>query len=480
MICPKCGHELKEGNMYCEICGEEIQIVPDFEPEIENSISDALSDVADQIDPNRKNETKEKTEHIHFLTDTVDISNDVVILPKGLLIKTLGIVVAIIAVAIIAIGMLLYRENSYSYQLRRGDEELAKGMYSDAIDFYQDAYRLDKTNMEALKRIASVYENYENLDKAEEMYLRIIEASGDMTSVEALINLYVNDKKYTDAFDILEQYGDDNLLSKYEKYISPDPVFSVEEGEYEDITELELLAKSTGNIYYTLDGSEPGSDSTLYEKPIILRNGKYHINAIFVNEYDICSSIVSKEYSIISNVPEPPIVNLASGSYDVPQLIRITVPLNSNVYYTTDGSDPGLNSAIYTEPISIPLGDSVYKFIAVNSDGVSSDIAEVKYSLSVDTNISQEQAIDLVRNRQFEIGRVITADGDVAGSEGKYMYAYSELRYVQNRTLYLISEYYQEGTIRMVTGNVFAVDVFDGHIYQAVAASNNTYSLVEF
>ena len=38
-----------------EVCGEEIQIVPDFEPEIENSISDVLSDVADQIDPERVN-----------------------------------------------------------------------------------------------------------------------------------------------------------------------------------------------------------------------------------------------------------------------------------------------------------------------------------------------------------------------------------------------------------------------------------------
>ena len=43
MKCPKCGHELKEGHLICEICGEEIQIVPDFEPEIENSITETLS-----------------------------------------------------------------------------------------------------------------------------------------------------------------------------------------------------------------------------------------------------------------------------------------------------------------------------------------------------------------------------------------------------------------------------------------------------
>ena len=53
MKCPKCGNEMGEGNMYCEVCGEEIHIVPDFEPEIENSISDVLNDLADQIDPSR-------------------------------------------------------------------------------------------------------------------------------------------------------------------------------------------------------------------------------------------------------------------------------------------------------------------------------------------------------------------------------------------------------------------------------------------
>ena len=35
MKCPKCGTEMKDDHLYCEHCGEEIYIVPDFEPEIE-------------------------------------------------------------------------------------------------------------------------------------------------------------------------------------------------------------------------------------------------------------------------------------------------------------------------------------------------------------------------------------------------------------------------------------------------------------
>ena len=46
MKCPNCGNEIKEGHLICEVCGNEIRIVPDFEPEIENSITEVLTTLA--------------------------------------------------------------------------------------------------------------------------------------------------------------------------------------------------------------------------------------------------------------------------------------------------------------------------------------------------------------------------------------------------------------------------------------------------
>lgn len=54
MICPRCGYEMKEEHLYCERCGAEIQIVPDFEPEIQNSIEETLSTVAEEINRTRQ------------------------------------------------------------------------------------------------------------------------------------------------------------------------------------------------------------------------------------------------------------------------------------------------------------------------------------------------------------------------------------------------------------------------------------------
>ena len=46
MKCPNCGADMKEGMLYCEHCGEDIHIVPDFEPEIEYNMEQTLNDIA--------------------------------------------------------------------------------------------------------------------------------------------------------------------------------------------------------------------------------------------------------------------------------------------------------------------------------------------------------------------------------------------------------------------------------------------------
>ena len=50
MKCQKCGAELVPGHLYCDICGAEFQIVPNFEPEIENSIAESLSDISETVE----------------------------------------------------------------------------------------------------------------------------------------------------------------------------------------------------------------------------------------------------------------------------------------------------------------------------------------------------------------------------------------------------------------------------------------------
>ena len=468
MKCPKCGHELGEGNLYCEVCGEEVYIVPDFEPEIENSISDVLSDVADQISPQEPPKQPVVNEE------------PVVVINRKTFVIGCAAILALLILCVALIGFYMFKDKSYDYQMKQADAAFSSGDYVTAEEYYEKAFSLNKDNTEPLYKIGKIYEQQGNLVKAEEMYGKVVGYRYESEAMESLINVYIQEKKYNELNAVLLQYADEELQLKYIDYMAKPPAFSLEEGTYDDVKSLELIPSTEGAIYYTLDGSEPGSDCNLYTEPIMLKNGEYKVNAVFVNSIGVCSQIVGHKYMINSDVPDDPIVAPADGTYSVPQLITVIAPIGANVYYTTDDSRPTTGSAIYTDPIAIPLGESVYHFIAISSSGSESEEVVCRYNLDVDTRITQEQALEIVKNRQFEIGRVISPEGNVEGSEGKYMYAYSELRYVQNRTLYFVSEYYQEATIRMSTGNIFAVDVYDGHLYQAIAGSNNTYTLRDF
>ena len=50
MDCPKCGKKIAEGHMYCEECGHEINLVPEFEAEIEESMAESIRAIVNQAE----------------------------------------------------------------------------------------------------------------------------------------------------------------------------------------------------------------------------------------------------------------------------------------------------------------------------------------------------------------------------------------------------------------------------------------------
>ena len=51
MKCPNCGSHLEEGNLFCEVCGEEINIVPEYDPDVDISVDiDGVFDHTKEID----------------------------------------------------------------------------------------------------------------------------------------------------------------------------------------------------------------------------------------------------------------------------------------------------------------------------------------------------------------------------------------------------------------------------------------------
>ena len=66
MKCQKCGAQMVPGHLYCDICGAEYQIVPDFEPEIENSIAKSMSEVSEIIEEDKQEKEAKITSYFIF------------------------------------------------------------------------------------------------------------------------------------------------------------------------------------------------------------------------------------------------------------------------------------------------------------------------------------------------------------------------------------------------------------------------------
>ena len=61
MKCPNCGSEMAEGSLYCEKCGEDIHIVPDFEPELEHNMEQTIHTILAGLEEEKANVQRQKS-----------------------------------------------------------------------------------------------------------------------------------------------------------------------------------------------------------------------------------------------------------------------------------------------------------------------------------------------------------------------------------------------------------------------------------
>ena len=60
---------MEEGKLYCEHCGEDIHIVPDFEPEIEYNMAQTLNNIAKEMAPDTEPEETDSSADTAELQD---------------------------------------------------------------------------------------------------------------------------------------------------------------------------------------------------------------------------------------------------------------------------------------------------------------------------------------------------------------------------------------------------------------------------
>lgn len=475
MKCPNCGTEMPDGVLYCEHCGEDIHIVPDFEPEVELSIEETISEIAQEI----RGEDEE-------VNSTVEISSlEEMPWRRKRFWKITGVTVIVLLIVVMGVsGTWFYLYHSLDYQIQRAEQFTQKEQYDKAINYYSRAIEIDSSDIELHFALAEVY--FLKNNKVEYEYeLSTIIRNPAATSEQLeraygkLIAIYRAREDYQTINDLLLASNNSAIMTAYQNYLAMDPEFSIKEGFYNSIQPLKITAFGTGKIYYTMDGMEPNENSLQYTAPILLENGDYTIKAIYVNENGIASNCVTRVYHIENDEIPAPEISALSGEYTYPINIEVLGD-DEDIFYTTDGSKPTYSSTPYTGPIPMPLGKSSFCFAKIEK-GVTGNTVERTYQLVMNTEVSNKQAEEVVVNYAISIGKIFDEAGYFDDSMKSYHYQY---QYVTNIAgiddFYIISEILRDGDgILTKTGTDFAVNAYTGELFKLQRDGNNRLSLIE-
>lgn len=378
MRCIYCGEELKEGCLYCPKCGKAVQIVPDYNIYDEDYLNQVLAE------ENRK--SPEASVFPDHSTSPKQPGKKGVSVPAGkqkkaqwkIMLMVAGIVcVLIFSLLILGAAIRSNHNNSFDYQVQQAQKAEQAGDTQKAIACYEHALTLDKSSVDVRLALAKLYVGEKEYDSALVLYQEILrEDKKNREACKGIIEIY-KAKGDTDAILSLSVSVDASLSDLFADYQVEGPRLSLKSGIFESAQILQILSTKRYDIYYTMDGSDPKENGTLYTDPIRLNenNKTYQVKAVCKNPDGIYSEVVEQTYTIRIPAPNDPIVTPDGGNFTEQTTVTISVPQGCSAYYTWDGSTPDASSSRYTHPLYIPEGNNILSVVVIdNRTRLHSDI----------------------------------------------------------------------------------------------------------
>ena len=530
MICPNCGKECTEDEYFCRKCGTKVgnfKFAVDDDKKVENDYSetsgfnnivggvpeketpdDPLGNTIDtsalvdkeEVTASFKDPSKEKPIELGSVDDDFGMidaddrdagkvyessSVDGVKPEKKKKTKliVLLVILAVIITSLATIGIMYLRDTAkFNKYYSAGEVFFNNKNYSDARTNFLQASKSAFTSDQKIKSYYKVYETDEMLggyDKEEIAYMEALVDLDDenVQYYKDLIILYQNNDMESKITDLVSSAPKD-VQEQLKGFDGTIPTVNYAAGKYAKPLEIELTANDDVTIYYTLDGSKVEDSQTRkeYKKPFMLSDeGQYNLRAASKSKSGKFSKELKVKYELDFGSVKEPSVNLDSGKYTEQKKIRVTCDPGCTIYYTKDGTTPTDKSKVYKKAIKMPKGTSLYYFVAVNKDGVSSGVVTRAYDYSPDFSFSYDEALNalssnLVSNSIFEDKNGTFKNGDIG-----YL-NYKSVEEMDGAYYYIIQVEITDKKGKTKSTDYYGVSTDSGHV-EKVKRTGGKYSI---
>ena len=392
-----------------------------------------------------------------------------------------GVALVIIIIIIVSVSLNKKSKQNYDYYYKTGMKLYEEGNYGDASSYLSKASKENegKKNLNLKYTLYRCFENSGNEDEAVNVLKDILSYDENYEdAVKALADIYYKREDADDLTKLIRKYQDGKCKDAVKSYIVNQPVPSKESGSYDDDVELKFTCDSGCVVYYTTDGKEPDSKSTLYDGTgIKLETGTTKIKAVAVNSMGVYSNVVELEYVIEYGAPAAPDVSPASGKYSAGEKIKINnIPDKCKAYYTTDGTTPTSSSTEYTGEFDMPTGNTVIAFVIINEHEQSSTVVKRNYNVEVKNTYTYSQAESQLKS--VLISKKVLKSDSVAADGSGVNFVYISKTKVGDNEMYIIRyDVIKSGSTS--TAGLYGVDTLSGKVY-TVTGSEGSYSAKEY
>lgn len=298
MKCVNCDAEIKDGSIYCPVCGKEAQMVNGYTSLEDDFLHSLLrEEIKSQTEKRKERLSQGKQRHVRKTKKSLPV-----------------IIMGFLLTAIISIGLVVKifvdhkNDNSYHYQMKMAQKEIVDCNYENALQYLKRALAIVPEDIESRMEMAEIYLIKKEHNSAIVLLTEVIQLDKDkQEAYQQLIDIYAEKEQFKQIQSLAQYAEDESVRALFKDYLVAVPTISPSGDTFYSEVNVTIFSGDHDAIYYTIDGTDPVTNGKRYIEGAginLSTSGLYTIKAVCKNRKNIYSDVIKCEYQIILTPPE--------------------------------------------------------------------------------------------------------------------------------------------------------------------------------